>query len=68
MSADSRFGNDPQYIFFAQYTTELEQMTSSISVCMRQGITRTRKGRKITANMLNDSEQLRKLLNNDQGF
>ena len=27
VNTDGRFARDPQYIFFAQYTTELEQLT-----------------------------------------
>ena len=68
LSADGRFAKDAQYIFFAQYTTELEQMTSSMAITMRQGSAKTQDGRKITASMLNDASQLRKLMRNDQGF
>ena len=35
--ADNRFAKDPQFIFFAQYATELSQVTSSISIKLRQG-------------------------------
>ena len=65
LSADGRFASDPQYIFYSQYTTELEQLTSSISIRMRQGTARGRDGRKITANMLNESNELDKLLRNE---
>ena len=68
LNVDTRFASDTQYIFFAQYLTELSQMTSSISIAMRQGGAKTRDGRKVTADMLADKDQLRTIVNSDQGF
>ena len=68
LNADGRFASDASYIFFAQYTSELEQLSSSISVRMRQGTQKTKDGKRITAGMLNDAEQLRKLLGTEQSF
>ena len=33
-SADSRFAQDPQYIFYSQFTSELHQINSSISIAI----------------------------------
>ncbi|XP_072015048.1 uncharacterized protein [Amphiura filiformis] len=67
-SSDNRFASDPQYIFFAQYATELNQIMSKISIAMRQGHTKTTNGRDITPPMLTNPAQVKQLLHRDDGY
>ena len=68
LSADLRFAQNAQYIFFAQYAKELDQMLSGISIAMRKGATKTKEGRRITADMLQDREQLTQIVKSDTGY
>ena len=67
-SADNRFARNPEYIFFAQYVTEVYKINSGISIAMRIGNTSTPDGREITASLLTDHEEVRKLIKRDQGY
>ena len=68
MSADNRFARNPEYIFFALYATEVHQISSNISIAMRIGNSKTADGRKITASMLQDHEEVKKLIQRDEGY
>ena len=59
-SADSRFARNPEYIFFALYTKEVEQIHSSVSIAIRTGSVKTASGKGITASMLRDQDQVKK--------
>ena len=67
-SADLRFAQNAQYIFFAQYAKEMDQLLSGISIAMRKGATKTKEGRQITADMLQDREQLAQIVKSDTGY
>ncbi len=67
-AADNRFARNPEYIFFALYATEVQQISDNISIALRRGSTRTTDGQEITAAMLTDHEQLRKLIRRDEGY
>ena len=67
-SADNRFARNPEYIFFAQYATEVHQISSGISIALRIGNAKTSDGKEITASMLTDQEQVRKLIKRDEGY
>ena len=67
-SSDTRFASDPEYIFFAQYATELNMITSQISIAMRQGHTQTADGRPITSDILTDKDQVKQIIQRDSGF
>ena len=67
-SADNRFARNPEYIFFAQYVTGVPKINSGISIAMRIGNTSTSDGREITASMLTDHDEMRKLIQRDQGY
>ena len=67
-SADNRFARNPEYIFFAQYVTEIHKINSGISIAMRIGNTSTSDGREITASMLTDHDEVKKLIKRDQGY
>ncbi|XP_030284360.1 uncharacterized protein LOC115588118 [Sparus aurata] len=66
LHADGRFAQNVEYIFFAQYLSEVEQVVSNVSIALRKG-----KGgaiSKVSRNVLNDEESLKKLLQFDDGF
>ena len=67
-SADNRFARNPEYIFFALYTKEVEQFHSSVSIAIRTGSTKTASGNEITASMLRDHEQVKQLIRRDEGY
>ena len=68
LSADTRFAQNTQYIFHAQFATELEKLQSGISIQLRKGSQQSAEGSAITAGMLHDKEQLRNLLKADRAF
>ncbi|XP_072023189.1 uncharacterized protein [Amphiura filiformis] len=67
-SADNRFARNPEYIFFALYCTEVHQIHSNVSIATRIGCTKTSDGKKITASMLRDHEQVKQLIKRDEGY
>ena len=67
-SADNRFARNPEYIFFALYATEVQQIWDNISIALRRGNTKTTDGREITASMLTDREEVKKLIRRDEGY
>ncbi|XP_074526296.1 uncharacterized protein LOC141790369 [Halichoeres trimaculatus] len=67
MHADGRFARNVEYIFFAQYMSELDQVVSNVSVALRKGKVGQRSQR-ITQGMLKDEEALKQLLEFDDGF
>ncbi|XP_066283397.1 uncharacterized protein [Branchiostoma lanceolatum] len=68
MGADTRFARDPCYIFYAQYVTELHFIQSNISISLRKGSPITSDGRRISAGMLSNKEDLQTILKSDQGY
>ncbi|XP_035682532.1 uncharacterized protein LOC118419944 isoform X1 [Branchiostoma floridae] len=68
MGADTRFASDTNYIFFAQYVTELRFIQSNISISMRKGSPMTSGGCKISASMLSNKEDLQAILKSDEGY
>ncbi|XP_029923306.1 uncharacterized protein LOC115370422 isoform X2 [Myripristis murdjan] len=67
MHADGRFARNVEYIFFAQYMSELDRVVSSVSVALRKGKGGQRPQR-ITEDMLTDADALKQLLACDDGF
>ena len=67
-SADNRFARNPEYIFFALYATEVHQIHSNVSVAIRIGCTKTSDGKDITASMLRDHEQVKRIIQRDEGY
>ncbi|KAA0701445.1 ATP-dependent DNA helicase PIF1 [Triplophysa tibetana] len=67
LHADGRFAQNVEYIFFAQYMSEIEQVMSNVSIALRKG----RGGcvsQKVDENVLNNEESLKKLLEFDDGY
>ncbi|XP_071153640.1 uncharacterized protein [Mytilus edulis] len=67
-NADTRFSGDTSYIFYAQYLSELEQVISKVSIALRKSSGKDKTGNIITARMLTDKNQLKRLLTTDQGY
>ncbi len=67
MHADGRFARNVEYIFFAQYMSEMDQVVSSVSVALRKG-KGGQKSQRISQVMLRDEESLKQLLEFDDGF
>lgn len=57
-SCDHRFASDPVYIFFAQYTAELEEIFSSVSIAMRRTVDLSH----LTSSTFLDSSKMKKML------
>uniref|UniRef100_A0A671UFX1 ATP-dependent DNA helicase n=1 Tax=Sparus aurata TaxID=8175 RepID=A0A671UFX1_SPAAU len=67
LHADGRFAQNVEYIFFAQYLSEVQQVVSNVSIALRKGKGGP-KSQPVSINVLNDEESLRKLLQFDDGF
>ena len=67
LHADGRFAQNVEYIFYAQYLSEVEQVVSNVSIALQKGKPGA-KCQKVSRNILNDEESLKKLLQADDGF
>ncbi|XP_059367548.1 uncharacterized protein LOC132105981 [Carassius carassius] len=65
-SIDNRCVKDTNYIFFAQFVTEMHMATSSMSIQLRKGKPMTLDGRRINCSLLQDKQELEKLVNNKE--
>ncbi|CAJ1069182.1 uncharacterized protein LOC115579693 [Xyrichtys novacula] len=61
---DGRFAKDTNYLFFAQFVTEIHMATSSMRIQLRKGKPFTRDGRKITNAMLQNKREVERLVRN----
>ncbi|KAK0147924.1 hypothetical protein N1851_012384 [Merluccius polli] len=61
-AADSRFASDQSYLFFAQFVTETHMATSSMSIQMRKGKSKSKDGRRVNNWMLQDKVELERLI------
>ncbi|XP_067306866.1 uncharacterized protein [Pseudorasbora parva] len=67
LNADGRFARSTDYIFYAQYISELDQIVSNISIALRKGSDK-RLLKEVTSDMLTNPESLAKILNYDEGY
>ncbi len=65
-SIDNHCARDTSYIFFAQFVTEMHMATSSMSIQLRKAKPMTRDGRRINSSLLQDKQELEKLVNNKE--
>ncbi|XP_077065633.1 uncharacterized protein LOC143718457 [Siphateles boraxobius] len=65
-SIDNRCAKDTNYIFFAQFVTEMNMATSSMSIQLRKAKPMTRDGRRINCSLLQDKHELEKLVINKE--
>lgn len=68
MSADNRFAKDTNYIFFAQYLKELDQVTSSVSIALRKGKVDSAGSRDEVLEAFSDKTKLKELVLKDHGY
>ncbi|KAL2076325.1 hypothetical protein ACEWY4_028077 [Coilia grayii] len=61
-SVDNRFAMDTNYIFFAQFVTEMHLAMSSMSIQLRKGKILTKDGRRITTSLLKNQDEVQKLV------
>ena len=60
LNADGRFAQNTDFIFYAQYISEVNQVVSSVSIALRKGEGNSLK--KVTQDMLTNSDSLRQIL------
>ncbi len=60
LSIDNRFQSDSEWIFFAQYLKEVEQIHNAASIALKKGPGFTKQGQRITAGDLVDGSKLKK--------
>ncbi|XP_070407786.1 uncharacterized protein [Nothobranchius furzeri] len=65
LHADGRFAHNVEYIFFAQYMSELEQVVSKVSIALRKG--KSGESHDLR-NLVKDQDSLNKLLEFDDGY
>ncbi len=69
LSIDNRFQADSEWIFFAQYLKEAEQIHNAASIALKKGPSSTRQGQKVTAGDLVNNDKLTKsVLRNNIGY
>ena len=68
MNVDNRFSKSTDYIFYAQYLSEIDQVLSCVSIALRKGSVQSQDGHKLTASMLNNKEKLKNMLKSDSGY
>ena len=68
MNVDNRFAQNTDYIFYAQYISEIENVMSSISIALRTGGQKTSDDNEVTASMLKNDKELSKILKSDRGY
>ncbi|XP_068069853.1 uncharacterized protein [Danio rerio] len=61
---DARFARDQSYLFFAQFVTETQLARNSMSIQLRKGKPITKDGRRISNRMLQDSDEVERLVHN----
>ncbi|XP_002733238.1 uncharacterized protein LOC100378309, partial [Saccoglossus kowalevskii] len=67
MNADGRFARNTDFIFYAQYLSEVQQVVSNVSIALRKGSTKSC-SKTITASTLIDTQSLKDILKNDEGY
>jgi len=67
LNADGRFAQNVEYIFYAQYLSEVQKVVSSVSIALRKGKAGLQ-AEKVDDELLTDGESLKKVLHSDEGF
>ncbi|XP_069106088.1 uncharacterized protein [Argopecten irradians] len=68
MNVDNRFAQDTNFLFFAQYISELQQVISSVSIALRKGEKIGKDGQSINAGILQNQELVKDILKKDDGY
>ncbi|XP_062389285.1 uncharacterized protein LOC134077598 [Sardina pilchardus] len=67
LNADTRFAKNVEYIFYAQYLSEIQQVVSNVSIALRKG-KQHKNPATVDSNLLKDEGSLQSLLQNDEGY
>nr|XP_055075157.1 uncharacterized protein LOC129454640 [Misgurnus anguillicaudatus] len=67
LNADGRFAQNTDFIFYAQYLSELNQIVSNVSIALRKGSDKSLL-KAVTSDVLTNPESLSKFLNYDEGY
>ena len=68
LDVDGRSSADTDYLFAAQYANENKQLRDNISIMLRQTKGRSINGRKVTASVVRDAQQVNSFVRNDHAF
>ncbi|XP_060776102.1 uncharacterized protein LOC132885442 [Neoarius graeffei] len=63
LNADGRFARNTDFIFYAQYISEVQQVQSSIQIALRKGSQKD-----VSPQTLLNSDSLQQILRNDEGY
>ena len=64
LNADGRFAKNTDYLFYAQYMSELNQVVSNVSIALRKGHDKTC----ISPEMLTNKDSLHRILQFNEGY
>ncbi|XP_073714001.1 uncharacterized protein [Misgurnus anguillicaudatus] len=67
LNADGRFAQNSDFIFYAQYISEVEQILSNVSIALRKGFEKGSLS-EVTPDMLTNPDSLQKILKFDEGY
>ncbi|XP_065109326.2 uncharacterized protein [Paramisgurnus dabryanus] len=67
LNADGRFAQNTDFIFYAQYISEVDQIVSNVSIALRKGCEKDELS-KVTPDMLTNSDNLQKILKYNEGY
>ncbi len=67
LNADGRFGSNLDYIFYAQYLSEINQVVSNVSIALRKGY-HGGENTQITSSMLSSTDFVKNVLSCDMGY
>ena len=68
LNVDGRFTKNIEYIFCAQYISDIQQIQSDANSAIRLSRGRTLNGKNITAGLLRDTESLQQLIRTEQAY
>ena len=68
LNVDGRFANNIEYLFCAQYATEINQIQGDTNIALSMKRGRTMDGEAVTAGMLRNPELINRLVNTQQAY
>ncbi len=69
LSMDNRFVSNPEYVFYAQYLKERQQIRDAAKIALKKGPSCSADGNQLTAEMLVDNNKFRKnVIKNSLGY
>ena len=69
LSMDNRFVSNPEYVFYAQFLKERQQIRDAAKIALKKGPSCTADGSQLTAEMLVDNNKFRKnVIKNSLGY